>query len=96
LEADSNVKRDMLKTVAAASIQLCLAPLSSTLIVSYRSAPSQPSDDFNEFLPLLETMLELVLLRGLPSAHFGKELHRAACRKGWTFPLGRSPIRPAI
>jgi hypothetical protein len=39
--------------------------------------PAQSSDDFNEFLLLLETMLELVLLRGLPSPHLGKELHRA-------------------
>ena len=36
--------------------------LSGTLIVVCRSTSSQPSDDFNEFLPLHETMLELVLL----------------------------------
>ena len=53
------------------------ASLSSTLIVARRSTSAQSSDDFNEFLPLLETMLDLVAFRGLPSAHFGKELHRA-------------------
>src|SRR4030095_14290060 len=46
------------------------ASLSSTLIVAYRSTPSQPCDDLD--VP----MLDLVLLRGLPSAHLGKELHR--------------------
>jgi hypothetical protein len=31
----------------------------------------------NELLLLLDTMLEIVLLRLVPTAHFGKELHRA-------------------
>jgi hypothetical protein len=56
-----------------------IAPaLSGTLIVAYRSTPSQPSDDFNEFLLRLVPMLDLVALRGLPSTHFGKQLHRVA------------------
>ena len=53
------------------------ASLSGTLIVPCRSTSAQPSDHFNEFLPLLESMLELVLLGLVPSAHFGKQLHRA-------------------
>jgi hypothetical protein len=77
-EANSNVKCEMLKTVAAASIQLRLSrQLSDRLIVAYCSTSTQSSDDFNEFLSLLESMLDLVLLRSGPSAHFGKELHRA-------------------
>ena len=51
--------------------------LSGTLLVPHRSTSSQSCDDFNEFLPLLETMLKLVLLRLVPTAHFGKQLHRA-------------------
>jgi hypothetical protein len=35
--------------------------LPGTLIVACRSPSSQPSDDFNEFLLLLETVLDLVL-----------------------------------
>ena len=60
-------------------LRICLnrANLSGTLIVPYRSTSSQPGDDFNEFLLLLESMLELVLLRLVPTAHFGKQLHRA-------------------
>jgi hypothetical protein len=53
------------------------ASLSGTLIVAYRSTPSQPSNDFNEFLLLLEIMVDFVALRGVPAAHFGKELHRS-------------------
>jgi hypothetical protein len=51
--------------------------LFGTLIVACHSPSSQPSDNLNELLPLPETMLELVALRGLPSSHLGKELHRA-------------------
>ena len=39
--------------------------------------PAQSSDDFNELLLRLVSMLELVLLGLVPSTHFGKELHRA-------------------
>ena len=48
------------------------ASSSGTLIVACRSTPSQLCDDFNEFLLLLEIMVDFVALRGLPSAHFGK------------------------
>jgi len=51
--------------------------LGGTLIVACRSPSSQPRYDFNEFLLLFECMLELVLLRLVPIAHFGKQLHRA-------------------
>jgi hypothetical protein len=34
-------------------------------------------DDFDGLLLRLVPMLDLVALRGLPSAHLGKELHRA-------------------
>ena len=53
------------------------ASSSGTLIVACRSPSAQSSDDFNEFLLLLESMLELVLLGLVPTAHFGKQLHRA-------------------
>ena len=43
----------------------------------YRSTPSQPCDDFDDLLLLFESMLDLVLFRLIPSAHFGKQLHRA-------------------
>jgi hypothetical protein len=67
------------RRVAAASIQLRQSrQLSGTLIVACRSTSSQPSDDFNKLLLLLEIMIDFVTLRGLPSAHFGKELHRAS------------------
>jgi hypothetical protein len=67
------------RRVAAASIQLRQSrQLSGTLIVACRSTSSQPSDDFNKLLLLLEIMVDFVTLRGLPSAHFGKELHRAS------------------
>ena len=49
-----------------------LASLSGTLIVPCHSASAQSSDGFNEF-PLLEIMVDLVALGGLPSAHFGKK-----------------------
>ena len=54
-----------------------VASLSGTLIVVCRSTSAQSCDDFNEFLLRLVPMLDLVALRGLPSTHFGKELHRA-------------------
>ena len=53
------------------------ASLSGTLIVARRSTSAQSCDDFDELLLRLVPMLDLVLLRGLPSAHLGKELHRA-------------------
>jgi hypothetical protein len=70
---------DITTEVAHASVPSSdsLASLSGTLMVACRSPSSKPSDDFNEFLPLLETMLELVLLGLVPSTHFGKQLHRA-------------------
>jgi hypothetical protein len=37
----------------------------------------QSSDDFNQVLLRLVSMLELVLLGLVPSTHFGEELHRA-------------------
>ena len=43
--------------------------LTGTLIVACCSTSSKPCDDFNEFLPLPETMLELVLLWLIRSAH---------------------------
>ena len=59
---DGSLLSEDLKAVAAASIQLRLSrQLSGTLIVACRSTPSQPCDDFHEFLPLLETMLEFHL-----------------------------------
>ena len=51
--------------------------LTGTLIVACRSTSAQSCDDCNEFLPLLEPMLELVAIRCRPSTHFGKQLHRA-------------------
>ena len=43
-----------------------IAPaLPDILVVPHRSASSQPSDDFNEFLLLLEIMVDFVALRGL-------------------------------
>ena len=46
--------------------------------VLFRAAPRPRNRAITStFLPLLETMLELVLLRLVPSAHFGKQLHRA-------------------
>ena len=52
-------------------------PVSGTLIVARRSTSAKPSYDFNELLPLLESVLELVRLRVISAAHFGKQLHRA-------------------
>jgi hypothetical protein len=54
-----------------------LASLSGTLIVAHRSTPAQSSDDFNQVLLRLVSMLELVLLGLVPTTHFGKQLHRA-------------------
>ena len=51
--------------------------LLATLIVVCRSTPAQTCDDFDELLLRLVPMLDLVFLRGVPSAHFGKELHCA-------------------
>ena len=70
LRADSNVKCDTLKNSRRRQ-------LSGTLIVACRSTSSQPRYDFNEFLLLFESMLELVLFRLVPIAHFGKQLYRA-------------------
>jgi hypothetical protein len=53
------------------------ASLSGTLVIAYCSTPSQPRDDFHQVLLRLVSMVELVLLRFVPSAHFGKQLHRA-------------------
>ena len=67
------------------------ASSSGTLIVACRSTPSQLCDDFNEFLLLLEIMVDFVALRGLPSAHFGKAARRlAVCLES------RSCLRRAI
>jgi hypothetical protein len=51
--------------------------LPGTLIVACRSTSAQSCDDFNQVLLRLVSMLELVLLRFVPSAHFGKQLQRA-------------------
>lgn len=71
------------------------------MIVAYRSTPAQSCDDLNEFLLLLETVLEIVLLRFVPSAHFGKELHRAQLVRrsllpGTTPPHGHRLARASI
>jgi len=54
-----------------------LASLSGTLIVPCRSPSAQSSDDFNQVLLRLVSMLELVLLGLVPAAHLCKQLHRA-------------------
>ena len=59
--------------------------LSGTLLVPHRSTSSQPCDDFNQVLLRLVSMLELVLLRLVPSTHFGKQLHRTELI--WEFDL---------
>jgi len=55
------------------------ASLSSTLITAYRSPSAQSSDDFNEFLLLLEIMVDFVALRGRQSP-FIHRMHSGMAR----------------
>jgi hypothetical protein len=62
--------------------------LPGTLIVASRSPSSKPFDHFNEFLPLLETVLNLVLLRLIPATHLGKL--RGGLQLAWKADLASS------